>query len=207
MVRREGSRGDTPHNEIRRHRVGDMEVEMIHQTLPGDCVLIDYLNTESLVNGGGKIVMSPRELRDLVIQRRRQDGERADDIVQDNTPLSYKDTVSLFSTLYRVPLKQEDIVLVRADNLSREDLRNNIRSLLLDYLDTYESGLCTSGMGYHSRTIWKLAENNYIVIDPTNPDGFSRFSKDQLVEYLTNLCLNQPAENNFFFFLRSNENE
>lgn len=204
----EGARGDSlQHNQIRRHNVGGMEVEMIHQTLPGDCVLINYLNTESLVNGDGKIVMPPRELRDLVIQKRRQSNKDASDILEDNQPLSYADTVSLFSTIYGVEPQQQDVVPVAADRLSRQELASNIEHGVLEYLDTYPSGICTTGMGYHSRTLWKLAEDNYIVIDPMNQNGFERFSKARLVAYLTNLCLHQPAENNFFFFLRQNDEE
>ncbi len=203
----EGARGDfARQNIIRRHDVGGMEVEMIHQALPGDCVLISYLNTESLVNGSGKITMTPHELRELVIETHRQAGEDARDILQDNQPLNYADTVRLFSTIYGVKAQQEDIVTVAADNLSREGLRNNIENGVLEYLDTYPSGLCTTGMGYHSRTIWKLEDDNYIVIDPMNQNGFERFNKRSLVDYLTRLCGHQPAENNFFFFLR-NEND
>lgn len=202
---RESGRGDySQHNQIRRHRIEDMEMEMIHQTMPGDCVLINYLNTESLFNGDGKIIMSPRELRDMVIEARRRNGENTSDIEQDNTPLSYKDTVRLFSTINGIPAKQEDIVTVKGD-IARNDLRNNIEHGLLEYFDGYTSGLCSTGMGYHSRTIWKLSENKFIVIDPMNPEGFASLSKNQLVEYLINLCANQPAENNFFFFLRSSE--
>lgn len=204
-MKKEGSRGDQQHNQIRKHNVGGGEVEMIHQTLSGDCVLIDYLNTESLVNGEGRIVMSPRELRDLVIAKRQQAGEDATDILQDNQPLSLKDTVRLFATLYGAKAKQEDILLVNGQ-VDHEVLRHNIENGVLEYLDTYSTGLCTTGMGYHSRSVWKLAEDHYIVVDPTDPSGFTRYSKRQLIDYLTNLCAHQEADNNFFFFLReSNE--
>ncbi|HYV33941.1 MAG TPA: hypothetical protein VE973_03790 [Candidatus Limnocylindria bacterium] len=201
-MRKEGSRGEQPHNQIRKHDIGGKEIEMIHQTVSGDCVLIDYLNTESLVNGRGTILMPPHELRNLVIENRRREGKDAADILEDNQPLNYSDTVWLFSNLNKVKPEQEDILLVNARDIDRNALRNKIENGVLEYLDTYPSGLCTTGMGYHSRSIWKLAEDHYIVIDPTDPNGFSRYNKSQLTDYLTNLCAHQEANNNFFFFLK-----
>lgn len=193
------------YNRVQRHRIGDIEFEMIHQTQPGDCVLINFLNTESLVRDN-VVSMTPRELRDLVIEKRRMQGENADDILEDNSPLSYADTVRLFSTITNIQPKQEDIVTING-RIARQELRNQIENGILEYLDTYESGLCTTGMGYHSRTIWKLDTNMYIVIDPMNQNGFTQYDKNGLVDNLTNLCMNQEPNNNFFFFLRSKQDE
>jgi hypothetical protein len=197
--------GQPEYNQIMRHRLGDMEFEMIHQTMPGDCVLINYLNTESLI-GDGKIAMSPRQLRGIVVELRHQNHESSQDIEAENTALSYVDTVRLFSTITNVKPKQEDILTVDG-RMPRSDLRNNIEHGVLEYLEGYESGLCTTGMGVHSRTVWKLGEDVYIVIDPMNPNGFTQYSKSQLTEFLTDLCSHQSSDNNFFFYLRSNENE
>jgi hypothetical protein len=205
-MKREGSRGDTPHNQIIRHRVGDMEVELIHQTFPGDCVLINYLNSESLINGRGKIAMQPSDLRRLVVERRQQEGEPYNDIDANNTPLSYKDTVRLFETFYGVKARQEDIVTVNG-LMEMSALRSNIEHGLLEYLDTYNSGLCTTGMGYHSRTLWKLDNDAYIVIDPMDLNGFKKYSKRQVIDFLTDLCHSQEPDNNFFMFLRNKEDQ
>ena len=190
-------RGYQESNQIIRHKLGNMDFEMIHQTMPGDCVLINYLNTYSLTHDG-MIPMSPRELRDIVIEQRRQNHETADDIVADNTRLSYEDVVRLFSTINNSRPKQEDIMTIDG-RTQRNNLKHNVEYGLLEYLDSYESGLCTTGMGNHSRTIWKLSDNIYIVIDPSDPNGFNQYNKQQLVEYLTDLCSHQEPNNNFFF--------
>ncbi|NMC51575.1 hypothetical protein GYA54_02500 [Candidatus Kuenenbacteria bacterium] len=155
----------------------------------------------------GKIIMSPRELRDLVIEKRRQSGEDPGDILNDDQPLSYTDVVRLFSLVLGSRPKQEDIVTVRTDNLTRGQVENNIENGILEYLDTYQSGLCTTGLGYHSRSIWKLDADNYILIDPMNENGFEKKNRGQLVDFLANIMLNQPANNNFFFFLREENDE
>ena len=202
-------KGDLPpqrnENVLQTHRLGNLTFEMIHQARSGDCVLINYLNTQSLV-GDGKISMSPRELRDLVIEARVQNRESYADIAENDTPLSLKDVVRLFPTILDVKAEQEDIVTVNG-KVDQRTLQHNIEHDLLEYLDTYEHHLCTTGMGYHSRSIWKLGEDMYIVIDPTNANGFDQMSKSQLVIFLTNLCHNKKPDNNFFLFLRSKSEE
>ena len=188
-------------NIVLKHRLGDMEFEVIHQTVPGDCVLITYLNTVSLVTDN-KIMATPREVRDRVVQMRWEHHEGDTDILNDNQPLNYNDTIRLFQTIYGIDPRQEDIVFVNGQ-IDRETLRNNIEHGILELLDTYESGLCATGLGEHCRSIWKLGRDMYVVIDPQNVNGFEQMSKTQLIDFLTNLCTAQEPAENFFYFLRT----
>lgn len=106
----------------------------------------------------------------------------------------------LFSSIYGVPPQQEDILTIegRLDDATRQIKA----TYLLDYLDTYGSGLMVTGLQEHCRAVKKLQGDNYAIIDPMSSHGVQIMNTDQIVPYLGALMANRPPNSNFFFFVR-----
>jgi hypothetical protein len=179
-------------------------IELVHQIREGDCIPANFLNTAS-VEFDGHLPASIKEARNFAIRKRQEQGKDISDIVLPDSPLDYGDVVNLFSTLYGQPPTQEDVLTVEGRNKSNIDLQMDSLNIL-EYLDTYKSGLCTTGLGRHSRTIKKLAGDNYAIIDPMNENGIEFKNTDQMVGFLSGYMANQRENENFFFFIR-NEHE
>lgn len=190
------------HNIIHQEIILDgqrRDVELIHQLRSGDCVPAAFVNTCS-VELGGKLPMTINEVRSAAIRMRSEHGEDFRDIAFANEPLSYKDTVRLFSSIHGQEPKQEDILTIegRLNNVKRQTKAVDI----LEYLDTYESGLMVTGLQEHCRAVKKLQGDNYAVIDPMNSRGLSTMNTEQMVVFLGGLMANRPPVSNFFFFVR-----
>jgi len=174
-------------------------LELIHQRRAGDCVAAAFVNTCSL-ELGGKLPMTISEVRSSAIQTRREHGEEFRDIAFADAPLSYTDTVRLFSSIHGIPPQQEDILTIEG-RLS--DRTRQIKALdLLEYLDTYSSGLMVTGLQEHCRVVKKMPGATYAVIDPMNPQGVNTMNTEQIVPYIGALMANRPPNSNFFFFVR-----
>jgi hypothetical protein len=190
------------HNIIHRDVIIDgrqRNIELIHQLRSGDCVPSAFVNTCS-IELDGKLPMTINEVRSSAIRMRREQGEEFRDIAFANAPLSYKDTVRLFSSIHGQEPKQEDILTIegRLSNVTRQTKAVDI----LEYLDTYPSGLMVTGLQEHCRAVKKLQGDNYAVIDPMNPQGLSSMNTEQMVVFLGGLMANRPPDSNFFFFVR-----
>jgi hypothetical protein len=176
-------------------------VELVHQARPGDCVIATFLDTWSL-SRSGQIPMTIDEARSLAVSLRVTAGEDASDIQAKDSPLSYGDVINLFSVIYgRQPL-QEDIITLNGRSRNRNELQLDILNLL-DYFDTYKSGLCTTGLGYHSRTIKALNDGRYAIIDPLWGDVVRTVETEELITFIADLCHDRVENDNFFFFIRS----
>ena len=180
-------------------------LEFIHQQRHGDCVLANYLNTSSLERNG-HLPMTIREARDLAISLRQDSSENIEDIVLPDSPLNYRDVCRLFSRIHDMPPQQQDILTINGINTSLQNLQNQA-SLILNYLNTYPSGLLTTGMGYHSRTIKRLDNERYLMLDPLDPVGAEEFDTEEITLLLARLMLGKEKDQNFFFFVRDRENE
>lgn len=176
-------------------------VELIHQVRAGDCILANFLNTVS-IELDGRLPMTVNEARQAAIRLRQAQGQDISDIITPDSPLDYKDVVNLFSSIHGKTPKQEDVLTLEGRNKSYDQLRVDAVEVL-EYLDTYDSGLCTTGLGYHSRTIKRMERDldRYAIIDPMNPNGFQFMDTPQIMEFLATHIANQPKENNFFFFV------
>lgn len=175
-------------------------VELIHQLRSGDCVPAAFVNACSFIFDG-HLPMTINEVRYSAIRMRREHGESFQDIVQPDSPLSYKDTIRLFSSIYGEEPQQEDILTIegRLTNASRQSKSIDI----LEYLDTYKSGLMVTGLGEHCRAVKKLEGDQYALIDPMNSNGISVINTEQMVVFMSQLMANRPPESNFFFFVRN----
>lgn len=181
-------------------------VELLHQLRAGDCGLANFLNTYSIeeaYNHGvdGKLPMTIQEARQAVIRVRQRTGEDFSDITSPDSAISYKDIVRLFSSIHSIPPKQEDILTVDGRDKTTTQLRLDSLTIL-DYLATYPSGLCTTGLGIHSRTIKKIQGDNYLLIDPMDSSGMETMNTAQLMDFLANHMNGRQANDNFFFFIR-----
>lgn len=130
--------------------------ELVHQIRQGDCVIANYLNTES-IERNGHVGFTVSEARELALLNRQMDSEKTTDIVAPDSPLNYEDVIRLFSGIYGVePDLHRDMLTVEGMGFSFDQLRTQAYEIIL-YLEKYPSGLVSTGMGYHSRTIKKLA--------------------------------------------------
>jgi hypothetical protein len=178
---------------------------MLHQLRPGDCVLANFLNTQSLetaikFNTDGQLLMTVQEARQAAIRMRQRDGEDWRDIISPDSALSYSDVIRLFSNIHEIPPQQDDIMTVEG---RRDMTRLQLAAIgVLEYLDTYKSGLCSVGLGYHSRSIRKLHGDNYALIDPMNPNGVEFMQTRSLMQFLATQMSGHPPNDNFFFFVR-----
>ena len=163
-------------------------VQLLHQLRPGDCVLANFVNTcsiEEASNKGidSKLPMTIQEAKQSAIEIRRAKGDYYGDITSPNSPLDHKDVVELFSSIYGIPPKQEDILTIDGRNKTVAQLRLDALTVM-DYLDTYPSGLCTIGLNIHSQTIKKLQGDNFALIDPMNASGMKIINQIQLMDFL-----------------------
>lgn len=176
--------------------------EFIHQQRSGDCVLINFLNTWSFVHDG-VIPMSVNEARLGVMNLRHDEGISTESIKKIDSGLSQEDVVLLFSLMSDTePNWEEDVLQIDG----RVDMRKLQLIVLdiLDYLDTYSSGRCITGLREHSTTIVKLKGDSYAFLDPFDPQGATFHDTAGMVELLANLIENRSQENNFFYFVRGN---
>lgn len=181
-------------------------IEMVHQVREGDCVLANFLNTESLEhairnNSDSELLMSVQDARRAAVNFRRRNGQDSNDIEERDQPLEPKDVVNLFTSIYGVPEQQEDVLTVEGRGKTQTELKDNALTVL-EYLDSYDSGLVSCGLGRHSFSIRKLDGDNYAIIDPMNRHGLQFTDTEHLMEYLTRYISGRPANDNFFFFIR-----
>ena len=197
---------ESNNHKIRSHEIdlgeGSKTVEMIHQQQGGDCILANFLNTWSIENNG-RVPFTIDEARKIAINLRLRAGEDASDIVNPNSPLSYKDVVNLFSSIHDCPPQQDDIFEISGENFDDRQIRLKVIEIL-DYLETYKSRTCSIGTGYHSRTIKQLRDK-YIVLDPMDRNGIQEMDVDQIVDYLANQMHGRTKI--FFFFLREQSDD
>lgn len=174
--------------------------DMIHQVREGDCILANFLNTYSLERMG-RLPMTINEARLQAIDMRKGEHRDHADIVEPDSSLDYKDVINLFSKIYGVSPRQEDLETVEGQGKTQRELELAALNIL-DKLDTYPSGLVTTGMGFHSRTIKRLPGDNYAIIDPMNPRGLQLANTLGVIAVLDALMVDHPANENFFFFIR-----
>jgi hypothetical protein len=174
--------------------------EYIHQQRSGDCVLANFLNTWSFVHDG-VLPMSVNEARYGAMNLRKDEGIDASSIQTIDSGLSQEDTVLLFSQLSDETVNWEEDVLSIEGQLDAR--QRQLKAIdILEYLATYNSGVCVTGLREHSRTIVKLRGDAYALLNPTNSEGLLLYDTERLTGLLTDLIANQPPESNFFYFVR-----
>ena len=200
---------ESNNHKIRSHEIdldnGKKTIEMIHQQQGGDCVLANFLNTWSIENDG-RLPCTIDEARKLVVNLRTKDNFDSTNIENPDDGLSPGDIMDLFAMINDCQWQEDDVLTVSGENIDTRQLQLKILDIL-EYLETYKSKVCATGLGGHARTIKKLKGDNYLLLDPQNEEGVQKMNTDQLLAFLTPLMKDRSGHENFFFFLRNKEDK
>ncbi len=178
-------------------------IELIHQTRGGDCVLANLVNTVSFESDEGNISLTIKEARDLAIRLRNQRGVNSHDIISPNSPLLSEDAFYLFyNKLGSRPPRQSDFMNI--DGSLPENQLNHKVVEILERLAECSKNLCSAGMQIHSVSIKWIPDGTpkeYIVIDPMMQEGLQFFNTDEIMSFIKNKIRGRHSNDNFFCFV------
>jgi hypothetical protein len=181
----------------------ERDIELIHQTRGGDCVLANLINTTSFESNEGSISFTIKEARDLAIRLRNQRGVNTSDIISPDSALMSEDAFYLFyNKLGSRSPRQNDYMSIDG-NLPENQLHKKVINIL-ERLTECSRNLCSVGMQIHSISIKWIPNGipeEYIVIDPMNPNGLKFLNTDEIIDFIKVRVRGNTENNNFFCFI------
>lgn len=181
----------------------ERDIELIHQTRGGDCVLANLVNTTSFESSEGNISLTIKEARELAIRLRTQRGVSTNDIISPDSALMSEDAFWLFYNKLgsRAP-RQNDFMNIDG-NLPENQLHEKVIEIL-ERLTECSKHLCSAGMQIHSISIKWIPEGTpkeYIVIDPMNQNGLKFLDTDEIINFIKSRVRGHRENDNFFAFI------
>ncbi|MEI6690917.1 MAG: hypothetical protein WCL07_04185 [bacterium] len=197
-------------------RVGNLELEGIHQNGGGDCVPATIINTLSIL-GVDVRNMFVESVKQNIFQTAQKIDNRFDNsVLASNGSAEMRDMVNVVADYFDKPTEQADILNVNGVGLSERGAQAQALNLLDLLNDTsrypeaimmmgmvYRPGMAATDSSRHATALYfnrqGSPDNCYVLIDPMSPEVFNQMGIEEVTKYIGTRMLGQRARDNFFY--------